>query len=152
MELDKRVDVHGHYFPPAYQEMLDRHHMTFLDGAPRPAWSEEIQLSYMERIFPIQSFPSHPRTCTWEIRRRPSSIPAHVGEKLPAALMEYFFDTTRAVTNMILQGTIHRYPDIRFIIPHADAFLPVLSDRPQTLSGALNLGNGLDIMGDLASL
>lgn len=35
---------------------------------------------------------------------------------------------------MILNGTMKRFPDIKFIIPHAGAFLPISADR---LSGAL---------------
>jgi predicted TIM-barrel fold metal-dependent hydrolase len=60
---------------------------------------------------------------------RPSSVPAKVVEGLPIPAMEFFFDTTRTVVNMILKGTMKRFPDIKFIIPHAGAFLPILSDR-----------------------
>jgi 6-methylsalicylate decarboxylase len=43
--------------------------------------------------------------------------------------MEFFFDTTRTVTNMLLKGTFKRFPDIKFVIPHAGAFLSILVDR-----------------------
>ena len=47
----------------------------------------------------------------------------------PAYIMEYLFDTTRAVGNLILGGTIDRYPDIRFILPHAGGTLPYFAWR-----------------------
>ncbi|AKG34869.1 amidohydrolase family protein [Paenibacillus durus] len=60
---------------------------------------------------------------------KPSRVPEHVVEGLPIPMMEFFFDTTRTVINMILTGTLNRFSDIKFIIPHAGAFLPVLADR-----------------------
>jgi predicted TIM-barrel fold metal-dependent hydrolase len=47
----------------------------------------------------------------------------------PAFVMEYLFDTTHAVGNLILGGTIDRYPDIRFILPHAGGTLPFFAWR-----------------------
>lgn len=60
---------------------------------------------------------------------KPSSVPENVAEGLPIPAMEFLFDTTRTVTNMILKGTIRRFKDIKFVIPHAGAFLPILCDR-----------------------
>lgn len=60
---------------------------------------------------------------------KPSSIPSNVVEGLPVPMMEFFFDTTRTVVNMILKGTMKRFADIKFIIPHAGAFLAILADR-----------------------
>ena len=39
------------------------------------------------------------------------------------------FETTRAVANLIMSGTLERYPRIKLIVPHAGATLPVLADR-----------------------
>jgi predicted TIM-barrel fold metal-dependent hydrolase len=47
----------------------------------------------------------------------------------PSPVIEFFFDTARAVVNMIMSGTISRYPDITFLIPHCGAVLPPLIDR-----------------------
>jgi predicted TIM-barrel fold metal-dependent hydrolase len=47
----------------------------------------------------------------------------------PAPLIEFMFETTRAVTHLLFSGTLTRYPKIRFIVPHAGAALPTLSDR-----------------------
>jgi predicted TIM-barrel fold metal-dependent hydrolase len=43
--------------------------------------------------------------------------------------MEFLMDTTRTITNMVLKGTFKRYPDIKFVVPHAGAFLSLLADR-----------------------
>ena len=32
-------------------------------------------------------------------------------------MLEFFFDTTRAVVDLVLNGTIARHPDIEFVIP-----------------------------------
>ena len=47
----------------------------------------------------------------------------------PDPLIEFLFDTTRSVMQMILSGVTVRYPDIRIIVPHAGAALPVLASR-----------------------
>lgn len=47
----------------------------------------------------------------------------------PRPMLEFMFETTRSVSNMILSGVMERHPDIRFIVPHAGAALPVLASR-----------------------
>ena len=59
----------------------------------------------------------------------PSAIPENVMEELPAPMIEFFFDTSRAVINLLIKGTFAEYPDISWIVPHAGAVIPVLSDR-----------------------
>jgi len=48
---------------------------------------------------------------------------------LPGALIEFVFDTTRAVANLIYSGTLERYPDIPFILSHAGGTIPFLAWR-----------------------
>lgn len=43
---------------------------------------------------------------------------------IPAFLVEYPFDTTRAAINLVLSGAMDRYPRIRFILPHAGGPCP----------------------------
>lgn len=46
-----RIDVHTHYLPPAYNAMLDRRDLQFLDGGmPRPFWNPEQHLQNMEDL------------------------------------------------------------------------------------------------------
>ena len=44
-------------------------------------------------------------------------------------MVEYDFDTTRAVTNLLFSGTLSRCQDIRWIINHSGACIPVLAGR-----------------------
>jgi predicted TIM-barrel fold metal-dependent hydrolase len=59
----------------------------------------------------------------------------------PAPMIEFMFETTRAVTHLLLSGTLERCPKIRFIVPHAGAALPTLSDRIAGTIPALGLAN-----------
>jgi predicted TIM-barrel fold metal-dependent hydrolase len=47
----------------------------------------------------------------------------------PAFMMEYLFDTTRAVVNLIFSRTIERFPRIQFILPHAGGLAPYFAWR-----------------------
>lgn len=52
----------------------------------------------------------------------------------PNALIEFIFETTRTVTNMVLSGTLARHPNMRLLIPHAGAALPILASRVDTIA------------------
>jgi predicted TIM-barrel fold metal-dependent hydrolase len=56
----------------------------------------------------------------------------------PRPMLEFLFDTTRAVVNMTLSGVLTRYPRIRWVVPHAGAALPVVSDRVDRLHRVLS--------------
>lgn len=60
---------------------------------------------------------------------KPSAVPANVLEGFPMPGLEYIFDTTRAVTNLILNGTLQRNPGVKIIVPHAGAAMPILVNR-----------------------
>jgi predicted TIM-barrel fold metal-dependent hydrolase len=47
----------------------------------------------------------------------------------PISLIEFVFDTTRAVTHLVLSGTLERCHNLRLIVPHAGGTLPFLVDR-----------------------
>lgn len=47
----------------------------------------------------------------------------------PFFMMEYLFDTTRAVVNLVFGGALERYPRVRFILPHAGGLIPYFSWR-----------------------
>ena len=44
-------------------------------------------------------------------------------------LIEFIFDTTRTVANLILTGTLQRHQDLSVIVPHSGSALPSLADR-----------------------
>ena len=47
----------------------------------------------------------------------------------PYFMMEYLFDTTRAVVNLIFSGAIARFPRVQFILPHAGGLVPYFAWR-----------------------
>jgi predicted TIM-barrel fold metal-dependent hydrolase len=47
----------------------------------------------------------------------------------PAATLEYPFDTTRMITNLVSSGTMRRFPDFRMIVSHGGGTLPYLVPR-----------------------
>lgn len=48
---------------------------------------------------------------------------------LPGFIVEFVFDTTRAVANLIYSGTLERYPNISIIVAHAGGTVPYLAGR-----------------------
>lgn len=83
----------------------------------------------------------------------PSAVPENILEDLPLPLMEFFFDTTRTIINMILKGTLKRFPDVKIIVPHAGAFLPILADRMQVGLQVLKKGeDSIDVYAALRRL
>ena len=69
----------------------------------------------------------------------------------PRPMLEFPFDTTRAVTNLILSDAMDRFRDIRWIVPHAGGTLPFLAQRIVGMS-ALVGHEPADILGQLARL
>ncbi len=47
----------------------------------------------------------------------------------PRPMIEYLFDTTRTVTDLLMSGVFERHPDLAVIVPHCGGALPVLADR-----------------------
>jgi predicted TIM-barrel fold metal-dependent hydrolase len=47
----------------------------------------------------------------------------------PGFMMEYLFDTTRAVVNLVFSGAIERFPRIRFVLAHAGGLVPYFAWR-----------------------
>ena len=71
----------------------------------------------------------------YELNRRKSAVFIHPYvpldaelplPSLPAFLMEFVFETTRAVAGLLFGGTLERCPDIRFILSHAGGTVPYL--------------------------
>lgn len=59
---------------------------------------------------------------------------ARLTATFPRPALEFMFETTRSITDMIASGVLTRYPCIRVIVPHAGAALPVLLDRIELMS------------------
>jgi len=52
-----------------------------------------------------------------------------LGLSIRSSVIEYVFETTRAIANMILSGTIERYPNVRWITAHAGGAAPYIAAR-----------------------
>jgi predicted TIM-barrel fold metal-dependent hydrolase len=70
----------------------------------------------------------------------------------PRPMIEFPFDTTRAVTNLLLSGTLARYPGIRWIVPHAGGTLPFLASRIAGVSALLGFDDPAAIVSQLRQL
>ncbi len=44
-------------------------------------------------------------------------------------MLEFIFDTTRAVSDLVFTGRLQRYPDIPWIFTHGGGALPLLAQR-----------------------
>ncbi|HTE83754.1 MAG TPA: amidohydrolase family protein [Dehalococcoidia bacterium] len=78
-----------------------------------------------------------------ELQRRKVAVlihPAHCVSpeewnlQIPDATLEYCFDTTRAIVNMLYSGTLKRCPDIQMILSHGGGTLPYLITRVSMLA------------------
>jgi predicted TIM-barrel fold metal-dependent hydrolase len=70
----------------------------------------------------------------------------------PRPMIEFPFDTTRAVTNMLLSGSFTRHPDIRWIVPHAGGTLPFLAPRIAGISAMLGADDPAAVLAQLRRL
>lgn len=68
---------------------------------------------------------------------RPPQVPEKVFTSGPAPLFEYIADTTRAVLNLIANGTLEKYPNLKIIVPHSGSFLPFVIHRLMGISEVL---------------
>lgn len=61
----------------------------------------------------------------------PLAAPCCIGlqPNVPTALLEFPYDSTRTIANLLVTGTLARFPDIRFIFSHGGGALPALSGR-----------------------
>ena len=68
----------------------------------------------------------HPRSC---------ACCSGMATDVPPAIMEYPFDTTRAITSLLYSGTFTRCPNIRFLFSHAGGVFPMLAHRIARYAG-----------------
>jgi 6-methylsalicylate decarboxylase len=77
-----------------------------------------------------------------ELNRRKAIVYMHplappccrnLNDSVPTAMNEFDFDITRACTSILANGVLHKYPDVRIIIPHSGGTMPVLAGRIKDL-------------------
>ncbi|KAH8655113.1 hypothetical protein BGZ60DRAFT_495782 [Tricladium varicosporioides] len=89
--------------------------------------------------------PTCPCPCGMDNRIMGNERLKHVtplSKDFPASMMEFIFDTTRNVSDLLISGTASRHKNIRWIIPHAGGALPSLLDRVLEVTSLIGLKAG----------
>jgi predicted TIM-barrel fold metal-dependent hydrolase len=68
---------------------------------------------------------------------RPEPVNREVMQQTPLAMQEYLSETTRAVTNMISRNILARYNNIKVVVPHCGAYLPLAIPRMKSLTSVM---------------
>ena len=69
-----------------------------------------------------------------------ASVPLSIG--MNASVIEFMFDTTRMVTNMVVTGAKQRFSNIKMITTHAGGTIPFLAARIGILEHTFGVGPG----------
>ena len=86
---------------------------------------------------------------------RPEPVNQQVMQQTPLAMQEYLSETTRAVSNMISRNVLARYNNIKVIVPHCGAYLPLAIPRMKSLTPAMQANKmvgGIDYEANLRTL
>lgn len=86
---------------------------------------------------------------------RPEPVNRQVMQQTPLAMQEYLSETTRAVANMISRNVLARYHDIKVVVPHCGAYLPLAIPRMKSLTPVMQANKivgEIDYEANLAAL
>ncbi len=86
---------------------------------------------------------------------RPAPVNEAVMRQTPLAMQEYLSETTRAVANMISRNVLAIYPNIKVVVPHCGAYLPLAVPRMKSLTPVMQankLVGDIDWEANLAAL
>ncbi|WP_328873890.1 amidohydrolase [Streptomyces sp. NBC_00287] len=131
---------------------------VFLDDLELSSWSVQYGLdelgaigvstrTSMDGVF--LGDPSHDRLLQ-ELNERSAVISTHpmdvpAGKDgaaglpgMPPFVCDFLLDTTRAAINLIRNGTLDRYPNLSFILPHGGGFLPYMATRLDLFGGRID--------------
>lgn len=78
---------------------------------------------------PLMAYLNEKRTVIIVHPSKPQAVPTGCFTSKPMPLLEFINDTTRAIINLIVNGTLEKYPDLRVLVPHCGSFLPNIIDR-----------------------
>ena len=113
--------------------MLTNHHGVYLGDACLEPIFEELD----HRAATVFIHPTLP--CTHHGAQSQIKFDVPTRQSM-TAVMEFFFDGARAIVDLLLSGTIVRYPKIKFIVSHGGGVLPPLIERVIQFSRILSLG------------
>lgn len=81
----------------------------------------------------------------------PSTLPGPDVPGIPPFAIDFLLDTTRAATNLVRNGVVQRFPNLKIILAHAGGFVPYAAERiAMTLSFVARRPLG-DLLEDLRS-
>ena len=86
---------------------------------------------------------------------RPEPVNHQVMQQTPLAMQEYLSETTRAVSNMVSRNVLARYNNIKVVVPHCGAYLPLMVPRMKSLTPVMQankLVGDIDWEANLAAL
>ena len=86
---------------------------------------------------------------------RPEPVNRQVMQQTPLAMQEYLSETTRTVANMISRNVLARYNNIKVVVPHCGAYLPLMVPRMKSLTPVMQankLVGEIDWEANLAAL
>ena len=86
---------------------------------------------------------------------RPEPVNRQVMQQTPLAMQEYLSETTRAMANMISRNVLARYHDIKVVVPHCGAYLPLAIPRMKSLTPVMQANKivgEIDYEANLAAL
>jgi 6-methylsalicylate decarboxylase len=70
----------------------------------------------------------------------------------PRPMLEFVFDTTRTVSDLVFSGVLERYPSIRWVFTHGGGTLPLLADRIELFRSAFLGADGTPVPEQLRAL
>ena len=77
---------------------------------------------------------------------RPEPVNKQVMQQTPLAMQEYLSETTRAVSNIISRNVLARYNNIKVVVPHCGAYLPLMVPRMRSLTPVMQANK---LVGDI---
>jgi predicted TIM-barrel fold metal-dependent hydrolase len=86
---------------------------------------------------------------------RPGPVNKQVMQQTPLAMQEYLSETTRTIANMISRNVLARYPNVKVVVPHCGAYLPLAIPRMKSLTPVMQsnkLVGQIDWEANLAAL
>jgi 6-methylsalicylate decarboxylase len=84
----------------------------------------------------------NPRGITLFVHPVPAKASRSVDLGIDVSLLEFMFDTTRMLTNMIFTGAKKRFSQIKIIFTYGGGTIPYLITRIETLEQVLGPGKG----------
>lgn len=131
LELTEEVNAYAEDLHHAHSDQLG-----YFASLPLPLVDESIRM--IDHVLDEQqaTVAIHPN--------EPKPVNEAIKAQILSPLMEFFFDTTRTIIFMSQNNVFSKYPNIKWIVPHSGALLPVIAQRVNIGNKMFNVENGPD--------